>query len=216
MLLSTAAWRTISGPSRSARYTALRLPDDLTRPVETVTIAGKYCESGDILIRDIELPHSRGGRPACGADGGGLHAGHVRGTTTRRGCPAVLLVKDGVATADAATGNLTATRSPGTRRLVRRGAGSPSTRRVATTTSFLTCGTGQTRRTPRTARRICDRHRGRGRGWRAVGAHWPQSLRRSAFQSGRQRVREERQRASHLCCLSVAAGGSWEAATSSC
>ncbi len=30
-------------------------------PVELVTIAGKYCESGDILIRDIELPQVQSG-----------------------------------------------------------------------------------------------------------------------------------------------------------
>ncbi len=38
---------------------------------ETVTIAGKYCESGDVLIRDIELPHLNPGDllavPAAGA-----------------------------------------------------------------------------------------------------------------------------------------------------
>lgn len=38
---------------------------------ETVTIAGKYCESGDVLIRDIELPRLNPGDllavPAAGA-----------------------------------------------------------------------------------------------------------------------------------------------------
>ena len=38
---------------------------------ETVTIAGKYCESGDVLIRDIALPQLKAGDvlaiPACGA-----------------------------------------------------------------------------------------------------------------------------------------------------
>jgi diaminopimelate decarboxylase len=40
-----------------ARYTAaLANRDASAQPVETVTIAGKYCESGDILIEDIALP----------------------------------------------------------------------------------------------------------------------------------------------------------------
>jgi diaminopimelate decarboxylase len=38
---------------------------------ETVTVAGKYCESGDVLIRDIELPKLESGDllaiPAAGA-----------------------------------------------------------------------------------------------------------------------------------------------------
>ncbi|MFQ5611832.1 MAG: diaminopimelate decarboxylase [Anaerolineae bacterium] len=39
-----------------ARYTALAVGKPAASPGERVTIAGKYCESGDILIRDIELP----------------------------------------------------------------------------------------------------------------------------------------------------------------
>ncbi len=39
-----------------ALYTARRVSGGLGRPLETVTLAGKYCESGDILIRDIALP----------------------------------------------------------------------------------------------------------------------------------------------------------------
>ncbi|HET9661859.1 MAG TPA: diaminopimelate decarboxylase [Thermomicrobiales bacterium] len=54
-----------------AAYTAAlanRNVDDVT---ETVTIAGKYCESGDVLIRDIDLPQLEPGDllavPAAGA-----------------------------------------------------------------------------------------------------------------------------------------------------
>ncbi len=39
-----------------AGYAAVRVMGGAGRPVETVTIAGKYCESGDVLIRDIALP----------------------------------------------------------------------------------------------------------------------------------------------------------------
>jgi diaminopimelate decarboxylase len=49
-----------------AQYAALLIPGDgaaeLTeREPETVTIAGKYCESGDVLIRDIALPQPQAG-----------------------------------------------------------------------------------------------------------------------------------------------------------
>ncbi|HWO93829.1 MAG TPA: diaminopimelate decarboxylase [Dehalococcoidia bacterium] len=39
-----------------SRYEALVANRPLAAPEERVTIAGKYCESGDVLIRDIELP----------------------------------------------------------------------------------------------------------------------------------------------------------------
>jgi diaminopimelate decarboxylase len=54
-----------------AQYTALRIANrksqianhlsDHSPPMERVTIAGKFCESGDILIRDIELPRLQAG-----------------------------------------------------------------------------------------------------------------------------------------------------------
>jgi diaminopimelate decarboxylase len=40
----------------SAEYTAVRVAGSKGRRNETVTLAGKFCESGDILIRDISLP----------------------------------------------------------------------------------------------------------------------------------------------------------------
>jgi diaminopimelate decarboxylase len=39
-----------------SRYTALVANRMADLPDETVTVAGKYCESGDVLIRDIALP----------------------------------------------------------------------------------------------------------------------------------------------------------------
>jgi diaminopimelate decarboxylase len=54
-----------------ARYEALSAERPLAANEETVTIAGKYCESGDILVRDVALPHLRTGEilaiPASGA-----------------------------------------------------------------------------------------------------------------------------------------------------
>ena len=39
-----------------ARYTAVLANKANLRPTETVTVAGKFCESGDVLIRDLPLP----------------------------------------------------------------------------------------------------------------------------------------------------------------
>ena len=54
-----------------ARYEALAADRPLAPYEEKVTIAGKYCESGDILVRDVELPRLQAGEilaiPASGA-----------------------------------------------------------------------------------------------------------------------------------------------------
>ena len=54
-----------------SRYEALSAQRPLAVAEETVTIAGKYCESGDVLIRDIDLPRLEDGEivaiPAAGA-----------------------------------------------------------------------------------------------------------------------------------------------------
>ncbi len=54
-----------------ARYEALVANRATEPPAERVTIAGKYCESGDVLIRDVELPKLWAGDvlalPASGA-----------------------------------------------------------------------------------------------------------------------------------------------------
>ncbi len=44
-----------------ARYTALAVEQVLAPPVETVCVAGRYCESGDILIEAVELPRMQEG-----------------------------------------------------------------------------------------------------------------------------------------------------------
>jgi diaminopimelate decarboxylase len=54
-----------------ARYEAIAADRPLAPYEEKVTIAGKYCESGDILVRDVELPRLQTGEilaiPASGA-----------------------------------------------------------------------------------------------------------------------------------------------------
>ncbi|WP_218082637.1 diaminopimelate decarboxylase [Anthocerotibacter panamensis] len=44
-----------------ARYTALVANKPEAAPTETVTVAGKHCESGDILLKDIQLPPTEAG-----------------------------------------------------------------------------------------------------------------------------------------------------------
>ena len=54
-----------------AAYTAVLADRATAAPAEHVAIAGKYCESGDLLIRDVALPTAEPGDvlaiPACGA-----------------------------------------------------------------------------------------------------------------------------------------------------
>jgi diaminopimelate decarboxylase len=79
-----------------AKYEAVvvnRADDD---PVETVTIAGKYCESGDILVRDARLPATSPGDvialPASGAYNITMASNYNMALK-----PAIIAVKDGEA-----------------------------------------------------------------------------------------------------------------------
>ncbi|MBI2886818.1 MAG: diaminopimelate decarboxylase [Chloroflexi bacterium] len=79
-----------------ARYEAVVANRMSDPPHETVTIAGKYCESGDILIEGIRLPRLRPGDllalPAAGAYCLAMASNY---NVTPR--PAVVLVKEGAA-----------------------------------------------------------------------------------------------------------------------
>jgi diaminopimelate decarboxylase len=65
-------------------------------PAEVVTVAGKYCESGDVLIKDILLPHTTPGDllaiPMAGAYNLPLASNYNLATR-----PAVVLVREGSA-----------------------------------------------------------------------------------------------------------------------
>lgn len=80
-----------------ARYEALVANRAGEADTELVTIAGRYCESGDILIRDISLPRLAEGDiiavPACGAYCLPM-ASHYNACPQ----PAVVMVKDGRST----------------------------------------------------------------------------------------------------------------------
>ena len=66
-------------------------------PTQVVTIAGKYCESGDVLVKDASVPPVRPGSiiaiPAAGA-----YSPSMASTYNVIGRPAIVLVSDGKAT----------------------------------------------------------------------------------------------------------------------
>ena len=78
-------------------YEAIVANKALLKPTETFTIAGKYCESGDILVRDAQLPQVSAGDliaiPASGA-----YSPSMASTYNLNGRPAIVLVRDGEAT----------------------------------------------------------------------------------------------------------------------
>jgi diaminopimelate decarboxylase len=72
---------------------ANKMKDEFT---ETITIAGKHCESGDILVKDIDLPHTEAGDilVVCGT---GAYNYSMASNYNRIGRPAAVLVNDGEA-----------------------------------------------------------------------------------------------------------------------
>ena len=80
-----------------ARYEALVADAASTPATETVTIAGKYCESGDVLVHDALIAPVRAGSliaiPASGA-----YAPAMASAYNLNGRPAIVLVERGEAT----------------------------------------------------------------------------------------------------------------------
>jgi len=80
-----------------AKYTAVIADRPDATPDTTVTVAGSHCESGDILIRDVELADPRVGdillTPATGAYGHSM-ANNYNGMPR----PPVIFCEDGEAT----------------------------------------------------------------------------------------------------------------------
>jgi diaminopimelate decarboxylase len=79
-----------------ARYTALAV-EKVSQPAEeTVTIVGRFCESGDVLVRDIALPRLAAGDllaiPRVGA-----YCLPLASNYNLVPRPAVVLVRDGKA-----------------------------------------------------------------------------------------------------------------------
>ncbi|MBI4491954.1 MAG: diaminopimelate decarboxylase [Chloroflexi bacterium] len=79
-----------------ARYEALLANRMSAAPSEMVTVVGKYCESGDVLIRDVELPPLQPGDvlalPASGAYNLAMSSNYNHALK-----PAVVLARDGQA-----------------------------------------------------------------------------------------------------------------------
>ena len=79
-----------------SRYELISAERPTAPAEETVTIAGKYCESGDLLARDIETPRLRAGEvvamPAAGAYQVAMESNYNLALR-----PAVVLVADGEA-----------------------------------------------------------------------------------------------------------------------
>lgn len=79
-----------------ARYTALLANRAAAAPEEVVHVAGRYCESGDVLLRDIALPRALVGDLLAVA-GAGAYTLSMASNYNLVPRPAVLLVRDGEA-----------------------------------------------------------------------------------------------------------------------
>lgn len=78
-----------------AEYTAEKV-SDIDVEKETVTLAGRYCESGDILIKNVEMPKLQEGDLVCLYDTG-AYCYSMSSNYNRTMKPSVVLVKDGKA-----------------------------------------------------------------------------------------------------------------------
>ncbi len=78
-----------------AEYTAEKV-SDIDVEKETVTLAGRYCESGDILIKNVEMPKLQEGDLICLYDTG-AYCYSMSSNYNRTLKPSVVLVKDGKA-----------------------------------------------------------------------------------------------------------------------
>ena len=77
-----------------AKYEAVVANRMSDPPCETVTLAGKYCESGDVLVRDIELPALDPG-DLVAVPSSGAYAPSMASNYNLNPRPAVIMVKDG-------------------------------------------------------------------------------------------------------------------------
>ena len=78
----------------NSRYEAIvanRVNDD---PEEFVTIAGKFCESGDILVKDVDLPKLQHG-DLIGIPSSGAYCPSMASTYNLNPRPAMVLTNEG-------------------------------------------------------------------------------------------------------------------------
>jgi diaminopimelate decarboxylase len=79
-----------------SQYTALLADRPLAPAEELVTVAGKHCESGDVLLRDVQLPEARSGDVLV-VFGTGAYNASMSSNYNRIPRPAAVLVHDGMA-----------------------------------------------------------------------------------------------------------------------
>lgn len=77
-----------------ATYTAVIADRPLAPPDEEVAVAGKYCESGDLLIRSVSLPSARRG-DVLAVPGAGAYAVAMASNYNHHVRPAVVLLEGG-------------------------------------------------------------------------------------------------------------------------
>ncbi len=77
-----------------ARYTATLADRPVAPPEEEVAIAGRYCESGDLLIAEVALPIARAGE-VLAIPGAGAYAVAMASNYNHFGRPAVVLIDRG-------------------------------------------------------------------------------------------------------------------------
>ena len=77
-----------------AGYSAVLADRALSAPAEHVAIAGKYCESGDLLIRDIALPTAEPGE-VLAMPGAGAYSVAMASNYNHHPRPAVALIDNG-------------------------------------------------------------------------------------------------------------------------
>jgi diaminopimelate decarboxylase len=79
-----------------SRYTALLADRPVAQGEETVTVAGKHCESGDVLLRDVSLPVAGSGEVLAVLATGAYNLS-MSSNYNRIPRPAAVLVHDGLA-----------------------------------------------------------------------------------------------------------------------
>ena len=79
-----------------AEYSAVLPARAGEKPAEEVTIAGRYCESGDVLIRSVRLPTARSG-DVLAVPGAGAYSVAMASNYNETPRPAVVLLDDGQA-----------------------------------------------------------------------------------------------------------------------
>src|SRR2546429_2333869 len=79
-----------------AEYTAVLAARAAEKPAEEVTVAGRYCESGDVLIRSVRLPTARSG-DILAIPGARAYSVAMASNYNETPRPAVVLLDDGLA-----------------------------------------------------------------------------------------------------------------------